>query len=124
MLRPFVCRRGHFWEADAPPAAGDSTSVLPTCPFCGEVGRSAAAHPSRALHDDSTSRIDSAVLVIDGEQPAAGDPFRPPLLPDYELVEEIGRGGMGIVYRAIDRKRGGQVAIKCLRRLDSNKLMR
>src|SRR5688572_9323295 len=37
------------------------------------------------------------------------------LLADrYLLVEEIGRGGMGAVYRAIDRRTGGPVAVKLL----------
>ena len=36
------------------------------------------------------------------------------LLDRYELTALVGEGGMGIVYRAVDRKGGGTVAIKRL----------
>ncbi len=42
-------------------------------------------------------------------------PTGPIRLGHYELLDNIGRGGMGLVYRARDTRLDRQVAIKCLR---------
>ena len=42
------------------------------------------------------------------------DTHPPSFGPDYEIVEEIGRGGMGIVYRAHQRSLNKTVAIKTI----------
>ena len=53
------------------------------------------------------------------ERPARTDlgPALEGRLGDFTILREIGRGGMGIVYEAIDPRLGRRVAIKVMERL-------
>src|SRR5262249_18283014 len=46
--------------------------------------------------------------------PAAGDTLPANPLGDFQIIREIGRGGMGIVYEALQLSLGRRVALKVL----------
>ncbi len=42
----------------------------------------------------------------------------------FQVLRQLGRGGMGVVYEAVDRERGMKVALKTLLRVDSGAIYR
>src|SRR3954466_915901 len=78
---------------------------IPVCPHCGSplpIGASAHGMCPRC-----------AWLVLDGDGEELG-PGELMALPGLRVVSEIARGGMGVVYRAIEAGAGRDVAVKMM----------
>ncbi len=85
------------------------------------VTRADATRPDEAIHktaENSPTRSSAAPIRVPSGKP------RFPTLVDFEILAELGRGGMGIVYRAFDVKRQKQVALKTMQGVEPTALYR
>ncbi len=102
-----------------------------------EAGQKPSRHELLARHPDIAEELSACLQGLNFVQSAAGrieapddypdksvfsslttgpdaDPASPKPLGDFRLIREIGRGGMGVVYEALQLSLGRHVAVKVL----------
>ena len=88
------------------------------CPHCQSALDQLTTDPPSAKSDadpELDRLLEQLKETLPGKAPTAADADRP-VVPGYDLIEVVGRGGMGVVFRARQRGVNREVAVKLLHR--------
>ncbi|MHB1557908.1 MAG: protein kinase domain-containing protein [Isosphaeraceae bacterium] len=115
------------WTIPASSGTGGAEGTAGSPYLFTRIGPDPTTAVGPALHREATEpdeqTIVRAMTVWKGVEGPGTGPLLP-VVPGYEIVRELGRGGMGVVYEAVDHARNARVALKTVRKTDASAIYR